>query len=225
MSTQLTKKSTLDIAKPRNSVGTEAAFHFGVVEGTMLLAMSDDSLEMLRQDEEQDFDEDFDKDFDEDSDEDSDEGRDRDSDNIRMGLHGNSGSRKGIAKGALSVSGSSGRRLGATPQANRIYLQWVGRETGEGEIQVDTDNRHTGYCDFEESKLSAKGVFSTLTCLMEMSNSQSSRLQTSRRKSQSHGPVSAQNSTTTKAERGGAAVVFEKVKESFDSVVESVTNP
>jgi hypothetical protein len=135
---------TLDIVKPRNSLSTEAAFYFGIVEGTMLLAMSEDSLEMLRQDVEVD----------------SDEDTDQDSDNLGTGVHGNSGSRKRMAKGTGAAPGSIKRRLGATLKANRIYLRWAGRETGEGEIQLDTDNEHTGYLDFDESKLSAKAVFS-----------------------------------------------------------------
>jgi hypothetical protein len=109
-----------------------------------LLAMSEDSLEMLRQDVEVD----------------SDEDTNQDSDDLRTGVHGNSGSRKRMAKGTGAAPGSIKRRLGATPKANRIYLRWAGRETGEGEIQLDTDNKHTGHLDFDESKLSAKAVFS-----------------------------------------------------------------
>jgi hypothetical protein len=135
---------TLDIVKQRNPLNTEAAFYFGMVEGTMLLAMSEDSLQMLREDVEVD----------------SDEDTDQDSDNLRTGVHGNSGSRKRMAKGTRAEQGSIKRRLGTTPKSNRVYLQWAGRETGEGEVQVDTDNKHTGYLDFNESKLSAKGVFS-----------------------------------------------------------------
>jgi hypothetical protein len=135
------KVMTLDIVKPRNSLGTEAAFYFGIVEGTMLLAMSDDSLEMFRQDAEVD----------------SDEDASEDSDNLLSGVHGNSGSRKRMAKGPRAAIK---RRLGETPKANRIYLQWAGRETGEGQIELETGDKHTGYLDFGESKLSAKAVFS-----------------------------------------------------------------
>jgi hypothetical protein len=143
------KVMTLDIVKPRNSLSTEAAFYFGIVEGTMLLAMSEDSLEMLRQDVEVD----------------SDEDTNQDSDDLRTGVHGNSGSRKRMAKGTCAAPGSTKRKLGATLKANRIYLQWAGRETGEGEIQLDTNNEHTGYLDFDESKLSAQAVFSYPTTL------------------------------------------------------------
>jgi hypothetical protein len=135
---------TLDIGKPRNPLGTEAAFYFGIVEGTMLFAMSEDLLQMLKQDVEVNQDEDTNS----------------DEDDLQTGVYGNSGSRKRVADGAHTVQRSIKRRLGETPKTNRIYLQWAGRERGEGEIQLDTDNKHTGYLDVDESKLSAKGVFS-----------------------------------------------------------------
>ena len=135
---------TLDIGKPRNPHGTEAAFYFGFLEGTMLLSMSENLLQMLRQDAKVD----------------SDEDADPDEDGLQTGVYDNSGSRKRGADGAHAVQRSIKRKLGETPKTNRIYLQWAGRETGEGEIQLDTDNEHTGYLDVDESKLSAKGVFS-----------------------------------------------------------------
>ncbi|KAF2503080.1 hypothetical protein BU16DRAFT_28504 [Lophium mytilinum] len=36
----------------------------------------------------------------------------------------------------------------STEQTRRLYLKWRGRETGEGEIQVDYFNSNTGYIDF-----------------------------------------------------------------------------
>lgn len=137
---------TFDIVNPRSPLGTTAAFHFGIFEGTMLLAMSKDSLQMLRQEMEVDSDEDTDQ-------EDSDD----------LSTNGNLGSRKRVAKGAHAAPGSVKRRPGMTPKPNHIYLQWAGRETGEGEIQLDIDD-HTGYLDFDETKLTAKGVF----CYSEM---------------------------------------------------------
>jgi hypothetical protein len=137
---------TLDISKPRNPHGTEAAFYFGFLEGTMLLAISENLLQMLRQDAEVDSDEDAD----------SGEDADPDEDGLQTGVYGNSGSRKRRADGAHAVQRSIKRKLGETPKINRIYLQRAGRETGESEIQLDTDNEHTGYLDVDESKLSAK---------------------------------------------------------------------
>lgn len=136
---------TLDISKPRNPLGTEAAFYFGIVEGTMLLALSENLLQMLRQDVEVERDEDT----------------NLDEDGLQAGVYGNSGSRKRVADGAHAVQRSIKHRRGETPKTNRIYLQWAGRETGEGEIQLDTDNEQNGYLDVDESKLSAKGMFSS----------------------------------------------------------------
>jgi hypothetical protein len=141
---------TLDIVEPRNPLGTEAAFYFGIMEGIMLLAMSEDSLQTLRQNVEVD----------------SDEDTDQDSDNLHTGVHGNWSRRKRTASGKRTANGTRAvpvpikRRLGTAPKANRIYLQWAGRDAGSGEIEQDTDNKHTGYLDFDESKLSAKGEFS-----------------------------------------------------------------
>ncbi|KAN0072624.1 hypothetical protein V8E54_009553 [Elaphomyces granulatus] len=140
---------TLDIVNPRSPSSTTATFHFGIVEGTMLLAMSEDSLQILRQEMEVDSDEDTDEDS---------------SDGLSTSVHGTLGSRKRAAKGTLVVPGPVKRsRPGMTPNTNRIYLQWAGRETGEGVIQLDTDD-HTGYIDFNETKLTANGVF----CYPEM---------------------------------------------------------
>ncbi|OXV10329.1 hypothetical protein Egran_01912 [Elaphomyces granulatus] len=140
---------TLDIVNPRSPSSTTATFHFGIVEGTMLLAMSEDSLQMLRQEMEVDSDEDTDEDS---------------SDDLSTSVHGTLGSRKRAAKGTLVAPGPVKRsRSGMTPNTNRIYLQWAGRETGEGVIQLDTDD-HTGYIDFNETKLTGNGVF----CYPEM---------------------------------------------------------
>src|SRR5437764_10122621 len=51
---------TLDIAQPCNAHGVTAAFVFRFVEGTILLALSDDELQLLRQDLEADSDEEAD---------------------------------------------------------------------------------------------------------------------------------------------------------------------
>jgi hypothetical protein len=37
----------------------------------------------------------------------------------------------------------------------RLYLQWRGQETGEGEIQLDYNNKHTGYLDFTDAGCTA----------------------------------------------------------------------
>lgn len=130
---------TLSIVQPCNVHGATAAFDFGLVEGTMLLALSDDALQLLRQDVEVDSDEEDDVDSDD--------------------LDGYGGPRKRQRKATHTAQGPIKRRLGETPKSNRVYLQWAGRESGEGEIQLDTENSHTGYLDFDASKASAQGVF------------------------------------------------------------------
>jgi hypothetical protein len=130
---------TLDIVQPCNAHGATAAFDFRLVEGTILLALSNDALQLLRQDLEVGSDEEVDPDSD-------------DSD-------GYAGPRKRKAKGTHTAQGPIKRRLGETPKSHRVYLQWAGRDPGTGEIQLDTDNEHTGYLDFDASKASAQGVF------------------------------------------------------------------
>jgi hypothetical protein len=128
---------TLDIAQPCNAHGVTAAFVFRFVEGTILLALSDDELQLLRQDLEADSDEEADPNSD-------------DSD-------GYAGPRKRTAKATHTGQGRIKRRLGETPKPNRVYLQWAGRVLGTGEIELET-NKHTGYLDFDASKASAQGL-------------------------------------------------------------------
>lgn len=127
---------TLDIIPPDNAHGTVATFNLGLVEGTMLLALSDDALHLLRQDVGYDP---------EDSDGDDYDG------------YGNKRKRK--AEGTHAGQGPIKRRLGASPKPNRVYFQWAGRDTGERVIQLDYDNKHYGYLDFDVSKAHAKGQF------------------------------------------------------------------
>jgi hypothetical protein len=126
------KVMTLDIAQPCNAHGTMAAFDFGLVEGTMLLALSGDALHLLMQDLEVCSDEEVGQDY--------------------------ASSGKRTAQGPHRAQGPIKRRLGETPKSNRVYLQWAGRDPGTGEIQLDTANEHTGYLDFDASKASAEGV-------------------------------------------------------------------
>jgi hypothetical protein len=132
---------TLDVVQLYNAYGATAAFDFGLIEGTMLLALSDDALHLLRQGLEVDPDEAVDPDS-------------HDSDFDRY-----ASPRKRKAEGTHTAEGLIKRRLGELPKPSRVYLQWAGRTPGTGEIQLDTENEHTGYLDFDASKASAQGVF------------------------------------------------------------------
>ncbi|KAH8699091.1 hypothetical protein BGW36DRAFT_377269 [Talaromyces proteolyticus] len=131
---------TLNIMQPSSIHGTTAVFDFGMIEGTMLLALSHDALEPLRLEMDVDSDE---------------EELDRESDSDDY-----TGNRKRKKKESNNTNQIQiKRRLGETPVPNRLYFQWAGRETGNGEIQTDPDNKHTGYLDFNEGKTSARGEF------------------------------------------------------------------
>lgn len=101
----------LDVLQQKNPRGTTAAFDMGLLEETMLLSLSTDSLKALRQDMEVSSD---------DSDLDSD-----------WGDYGSSYGRKRKAK-QPSQGQPFKRRLGETPTSNRVYLLWGGREKGGG---------------------------------------------------------------------------------------------
>ena len=132
---------TLHIHPPseRSSHGVLAAFEFGILEGTMLLAMSDDALHQLRQD------------VDVPSGRDGHESDHLDSDPCLTD------SREQKAEASPEPTPTKRRILGGRNRPNRVCLQWAGRETGEGEIQVDTENENVGYLVFDEARASAQG--------------------------------------------------------------------
>ena len=193
---------TLDIAKPDCALGTKAAFHFGFVKGTMLLAMSDDSLEMLRREEEVKSDEDIDHEID---------------------LHG---SRKRKAKDSIPASRPIKRKLGGTPQANRISLQWAGgKQVNVLSNQIPT-TRILAILTSKSRNFLLMESSLTLRILTKVPNSQFSRLQTSLRKPQSLGQLSVKSSTTTNAERDGAVEPTKcTVKSSFKAVFDVDADP
>ncbi|KAF7165482.1 hypothetical protein CNMCM5623_009604 [Aspergillus felis] len=127
---------TLEIQKPASANGVVAAFNLGLIEGTMLLALSNDALHRLREEQPPEL-----TYYEEEEEDESDS------------YGSNSKKRK--------ASGSPGRqairrRLGETPKPNRVYLQWGGRMV-DAEIEVDEGDEHTGYLDFDASKAIARG--------------------------------------------------------------------
>jgi hypothetical protein len=157
---------TLDIHDATSPHGALASFHFGIIMGTMLLAQSADSLELLRKEVHVNS---------EDEDDEYAYGR-MATKSTRMTM--TSGGRSlgtgryvppSESKSLKRKEPSSAkdttqlnpirRRLGETPKSNRIYFQWAGRETGQCVIQVDDRNEHVGQLDFGTSKMSATGFF------------------------------------------------------------------
>lgn len=129
----------LDVQPQKNQHGTTSALDMGLMEGTMLLALSSDSLELLRQDMEAKSD-------------DSDSASYSDDDGSSYG-----GKRKAKDK---SHGKSLKRRLGGASVPSPVYLLWGGREKGEGEIQLEgkgSNNSHVGHLDFDPSMATASG--------------------------------------------------------------------
>ncbi|KAI0968385.1 hypothetical protein F4678DRAFT_442886 [Xylaria arbuscula] len=131
---------TLDIHAPTSTHGAVAAFHFGVVEGIMLLASSEQSLQLLR--EEQPARSDDEEEF------------------TESEYSSTSGKRK--ATGPRNDSARNfKRRLGSDSSQNpsRFYLQWAGCETGNAELVTDEDHERAGYFDLDKTGMTARGQF------------------------------------------------------------------
>jgi hypothetical protein len=128
---------TLEIQRPASANGVVAAFNLGLIEGTMLLALFDDALHRLRDEQPPEL-----TYYEEEEEDESD------------GYGSNSKKRK-----ASEPSGGQAirRRLGETPIPNRVYLQWGGGRVVDAEIEVDQGDEHTGYLDFDASKATARG--------------------------------------------------------------------
>ncbi|XHF98808.1 hypothetical protein AWENTII_002345 [Aspergillus wentii] len=124
---------TLDILPATNANGTTAQFRMALVEGTMLLALSNYALEKLRHDMAVDPEE-------------SDSYDEWDSD-------GYNGKRK--AKGPAGGPPIK-RRLGVAPKPNRVHLHWAGRAP-EADIEIGQEEKHTGFLDFDASKATVHG--------------------------------------------------------------------
>ncbi|TGJ84555.1 hypothetical protein E0Z10_g4209 [Xylaria hypoxylon] len=132
---------TLDVHAPTSTHGAVAAFNFGLVEGTMLLASSEEYLELLREeqavtssDEEEEL---------------------TDSEHFPV-----SGKRKAKAS-QQTGSKNFKRRLGGDRSQNpsRFYLQWAGCDIGTGELALDEDHERTGNFDLDKSGMTARGQF------------------------------------------------------------------
>ncbi|KAJ2966546.1 hypothetical protein NUW58_g10639 [Xylaria curta] len=131
---------TLDIHAPTSTHGALGAFNFGIIEGTMLLATSEESLELLREEEAV-----------------------RPSDDeaeLADVEHFTASGKRRVASQQASMKPFK-RRLGSNhvPAPSRFYLQWAGCETGNAHLVLDDDHERTGYFDLDKSGTTARGQF------------------------------------------------------------------
>lgn len=132
---------TLDIHAPTSTYGAIAAFDLAILEGTMLLATSEESLERFR--EEQARSDDKDEEV-------------TDSESFTT-----SGKRKHKDSQRTSAKHFK-RRLGGGEDprtSNRFYLLWAGCEIGTGYLVLDEDYERTGHFDLDSTGITAKGRF------------------------------------------------------------------
>ncbi|KAB5570497.1 hypothetical protein GE09DRAFT_1217929 [Coniochaeta sp. 2T2.1] len=138
---------TLDIFEKTSAHGVKATFKMGLWEGIMLLGKSRRSVELLREEQQPKDGDDEDNDEDEDEDED-----DEENPISRSNLHG-----------ATTTGQNGSSALFPTPRdskdPNIVYLQFGYNEVN-GYHDVDRDNEHVGWLDFDASKLSATGSMS-----------------------------------------------------------------
>jgi hypothetical protein len=71
--------------------------------------------------------------------------------------------RKWPAQRSGSQSSKKSRKSTSSGQPRRLYLRWRGRETGEGELEMDDDDSNTGYLDFVDNSCTAFNGVADLT--------------------------------------------------------------
>jgi len=153
----------LDVFPPESTHGVKASFCFGLIKGTMLLAMSKRGVELLR--EEQPKHSSY-------SEHDSDEDHEGQSglastwhNNIKVENTSTTGKRQlGDIADPFGVQTARAKRqkMGAPrteeSHSSRVYFQFACSEV-EGYPLVDDRNEHIGHLDFDPTGLAAKGVF------------------------------------------------------------------
>ncbi|RDW76352.1 YchF/Obg family ATPase [Aspergillus mulundensis] len=136
------KDLELHIQPPSSSDahGVVAAFHFGVMHGTMLLALSEDALHTFAEEMAHD-----------DPDDDT-----TDSENEWAGCY--NGNKRKAKTMSASQPQAIRRRLGEMPKPNRVYFRWAGMQEDTGDPEGHTENlENCGYLDFEPSKAVGRG--------------------------------------------------------------------
>ncbi|MCJ1371358.1 hypothetical protein MMC20_002573 [Loxospora ochrophaea] len=148
-----------DLGDQELTLGIESCFHglqggfdSGVVEGVMLFARDEQSLSKIV-DELQEDDEEDEEELEEDSSSEHSEASAQPSTS-----HATS-KKRGATEPFPSARATKKSKLSTPSKLDRLYLQWRGRETGEGEIELDYDNEHRGYLDFTDAACTQfKGV-------------------------------------------------------------------
>jgi hypothetical protein len=131
---------TLDISDSSDQHVLEAAFDFGILEGAMLLSFSQAAIK------------EFTATLDDGGSEDD---ADSEEEQVVRGKRARKGSGNQRKKSAKSESSKRTRVL---------HLQWRGRETGEGEIQLDDDSNpsHVGQLEFTDATLTKFKGFTSI---------------------------------------------------------------
>lgn len=136
-----TSTLTMDVAEKEDPLGVQAAFDFSVLEGTMLLsttksALADFKTSLVK--DEQSSEEDTDG-----------------SDTAESAQKARNGKRKLTPKSHVEPN----KKQKADSQSCRVFFCWRGRETGEGEIQLDTNGGNEGHIDVDLASATFKGTF------------------------------------------------------------------
>ncbi|KAL7960328.1 hypothetical protein V8C34DRAFT_276861 [Trichoderma compactum] len=137
---------TLDISIGKGNT-LRAAYYFGIMEGTMILSQSEDTLQAIVGEDGRNAESSFSDEDDEGDDEDDDEEDDwQDSTGGKKRKLGTISLAK--ASGAAAVRRTNAKRRKTNPLpslSSRVYFRLRGRETGEGEVHPDPQ---AGHIDF-----------------------------------------------------------------------------
>ncbi|KAK1829437.1 hypothetical protein QBC39DRAFT_332422 [Podospora conica] len=143
-------ESRLDVFPAKSTHGVRASFYFGMVEGTMLLSTTRQSVELLREEQSKGKGKYCDQDY-----------SDEEEEARRTGEKRQLGS----VADPWGVEAARAKRQKPNPAARkqeviniRAYFQFV-CNTVDGYPEVDDDNSHIGHFDFDATKCSAKGQF------------------------------------------------------------------
>ncbi|KAF2101295.1 hypothetical protein NA57DRAFT_53271 [Rhizodiscina lignyota] len=134
-------KLTMDIIQQDSPFGVQAAFNFEIIEGIMLLSPTQSVL----------------ADFMNSLEHDPDASETDDSDSPWRSRSDSNKKRKYVQQG--HILDDKKQKLDTTANSSRFNLRWRGRETGNGEIQMDTaPSYNNGHIDVDFRQATFKGV-------------------------------------------------------------------